>query len=306
VDVRPHAAATSAFGLLTLIGGLNFVAVRFSNAELAPLWGAGSRFFLAGLILLALAALMRWPLPRGAALTGTLLYSVLNFAVFYALMYWALLYATAGYASVALALTPLLTLILASLQRLERLTLPRVGGALVAVAGIAIVFHDQLSAQVPLLALLALVGAGLAGAQSAIVLKRFPAAHPMTRNGVAMAVAGVLLYGLSRAAGEERLIPQERATWAAFLYLVLIGSMLLFFLLLFVIARWTASATSYAFVLFPVVAVAAGALLADERVTPTFLAGTALVMVGVWLGALRPHATPPTGAAPASVPVKPR
>jgi hypothetical protein len=58
-EVRPQARPPStpspvseglvltAFLTLVLIGGANFVAVRFSNVELAPFWGAGSRFLLA-------------------------------------------------------------------------------------------------------------------------------------------------------------------------------------------------------------------------------------------------------------------
>ena len=55
-----------------------------------------------------------------------------------------------------------------------------------------------------------------------------------------------------------------------------------------VIRRWTASATSYATVLFPLVTVAIGALLAGEFVSVTFLAGTVLVMAGVYVGAIAP------------------
>lgn len=34
------------FATVVLVGGGNFVAVRFSNRELAPFWGAGLRFAL--------------------------------------------------------------------------------------------------------------------------------------------------------------------------------------------------------------------------------------------------------------------
>jgi len=39
--------------------------------------------------------------------------------------------------------------------------------------------------------------------------------------------------------------------------------------------------------LFPIVATTAGALLAGEMVTMTFVLGGALVLVGVWIGALK-------------------
>jgi hypothetical protein len=60
-----------------------------------------------------------------------------------------------------------------------------------------------------------------------------------------------------------------------------------------------ASATLYMFVLFPVVTIALGAWLADETVTKEAVTGAALVMLGVWFGALSlapdgsPHAPPP-------------
>jgi drug/metabolite transporter (DMT)-like permease len=61
---------------------------------------------------------------------------------------------------------------------------------------------------------------------------------------------------------------------------------------LIVVQRWTASRTAYIFVLMPVVAVALGALVADEPITLTTLLGGAVVGAGVYLGAL---ATPQRG-----------
>ena len=55
--------------------------------------------------------------------------------------------------------------------------------------------------------------------------------------------------------------------------------------------RWTASATSYAFLLFPLVAIALGAVLFEEPVQPSFLLGGAVVVAGVYVGAIyRPWA----------------
>lgn len=64
----PSRAVLAAFGAFVLIGGFNFVAVRFSNRELAPMFGAGVRFTSAAVLLLAVLALRRLPMPRGRAL----------------------------------------------------------------------------------------------------------------------------------------------------------------------------------------------------------------------------------------------
>jgi drug/metabolite transporter (DMT)-like permease len=73
-------------------------------------------------------------------------------------------------------------------------------------------------------------------------------------------------------------------------YLVTLGSVGLFVLILLVVRRWTASATSYVFVLFPVVTMLLGALLADEPLTARGVIGALVVMSGVWFGALAPSA----------------
>ena len=87
-------------------------------------------------------------------------------------------------------------------------------------------------------------------------------------------------------------MPVRTETWIALGYLVL-SSAVLFVGFFYVIRRWTASATSYGTVLFPIVALAVGAILAGEGVSGSFIAGTALVIVGVYVGALAPAATAP-------------
>lgn len=275
------------FALVVLVGGGNFVAVRFSNRELAPFWGAGLRFALAAVLLLVFARLMGWQLPRGRALQGAILYGLLGFGVSYAFLYWGLLEAPAALASVVVALVPLETLLLATVVGLERPRWRAAAGALVALAGIVIVFSDQLRS-VPLAAVLALFAGSLSIAGSMVAAKRYPRVHPVPTNGIAMVPGTGFLLALSLVAGETWSLPSRPEVVAAFGYLVLIGSMVLFIGFLYVLQRWTASATSYATVLFPLVTVALGAVLAGEGVTTAFVAGALVVVAGVYLGALAP------------------
>jgi len=60
-----------------------------------------------------------------------------------------------------LALVPLATLLLAVLQRQERFRVGALGGALVALAGIAVMSREPLRGSVPVLSLLAAVGSAL-------------------------------------------------------------------------------------------------------------------------------------------------
>jgi drug/metabolite transporter (DMT)-like permease len=103
-----------------------------------------------------------------------------------------------------------------------------------------------------------------------------------------------MLAGLSLLTGEQWALPDSFNTWAAFAYLALIGSVAVFYLYLSVLSQWTASATSYAFLLIPVSTVVIAALVAGEVVTLSFLIGAALVLAGVWVGAI--HRAPPESA----------
>jgi drug/metabolite transporter (DMT)-like permease len=84
-------------------------------------------------------------------------------------------------------------------------------------------------------------------------------------------------------------MPSAGSTWAAQAYLVTIGSIGVFGLYLFVLGRWTASATSYEFVLVPLVGILLAAWLLGERTSSTFAVGALVVLLGVYLGAVRPH-----------------
>jgi len=285
---------TGAFLAIVLFGGLNGVGVRFSNAELDPFWGAALRFGLASLLLFGLVAMRRVPLPRGRALVGSVLYGLIGFAAAYALAYYALVETPAGLAMVILALVPLLTLLLAVAHGLEKLRAQGLAGSLVALAGVAFIFWERLSAEaVPLLSLLAIVGAALAIAETGVVVKRFPRAHPLANNAVAMGIGGLLLLALSLVAGESLVVPSQAGTLAAVAYLVLVGSVALFMLFLYVIERWTASATSYSLLLMPLPAAVGGALLLGEPITLALILGGALILLGVYLGAFAPSLSAP-------------
>ena len=104
-----------------VIGGSNFVAVRYSNRELDPLWGAGLRFGLAALVFGVLVVALRLRLPRGRVLGLVVVYGLIGFAGAYGCLYWAMKEVPAGIAAVVLAVGPLLTLMLAVAHRMERL-----------------------------------------------------------------------------------------------------------------------------------------------------------------------------------------
>jgi drug/metabolite transporter (DMT)-like permease len=279
--------ALAAFVANALLAGGNAVAIRFSNRELAPLWGAGLRFSLAAALLLAGMAVLRLELPRGRALAGGLLYGLVNFGAGFALAYYALVRVQAGLAQTLLALVPLATLLLAAAWRQERLRAAAFVGTLLALAGVAWISRASLREAVPLLSLLAALGTALCFAQATVLVRRFPSLHPVTMNAVGMTMGAALLVTGSLLAGEPLLLPRRAATWVALGYLVVVGSVLVFVLYVVVLRSWAASRAAYVFVLIPFVTVALSAWLDDEPVGTRLVLGGLLVLAGVYIGALR-------------------
>jgi drug/metabolite transporter (DMT)-like permease len=142
------------------------------------------------------------------------------------------------------------------------------------------------SSNIPFLYLFAVILGAACFAESNVIIKQFPIIHPIPTNAVAMTAGSVILFLMSLIFGETPAIPPRAATWISLAYLILFGSCVVFILNLFVLKRWTASATSYQFVLLPFVTITASALLAQERLSLVLLAEAVLVIAGVYIGAI--------------------
>jgi len=285
--VRAHRVTIAAFAALVGLIGTNLVAIRIGNRELDPLWNAGFRFTVAAVLFWAIAAVRRTGLPTRRAAAGAALYGLLSIAAFFGFLYAGLVNASVGIATATLALGPLITLGLAAAIGLERLRSSAVVGAAIAFAGIAVMYASALTGSVPITSLLLLVAAAVSFAIGGIVVKETPAMDLVVQNGIASTVGAVVLVALAIVAGEDLVIPKQPETWIAFVYLVIPGTLLTFWLLLFLLRRWPASRVAYQFVLAPIVAILVAAVVLGEPIQPADIAGTALVIVGVWLGALR-------------------
>jgi drug/metabolite transporter (DMT)-like permease len=283
---HPDRLTLGAFILVILLGGANSVAIRFSNMELAPFWGACIRFVVAGGIYWLLFWGNKMKLPNRKVTAILFINGFLTLGGSFALLYWALTTAPISLATVVISMAPLFTLLLAILHRLEKFRWQTMLGGLVAVVGIAIAVNAQPSVDGLLPAILALIAGALISAEGNVIFKMFSAdSDPIVLNAVTMS-AGALFLGLaSLIAGEIWSLPTQPQVWTALVYLILGGSLAMFYMFVYVIKRWTASAASYAILFFPLVATLLAAWLANETVTLPFILGGLIVIAGVWIGA---------------------
>jgi drug/metabolite transporter (DMT)-like permease len=276
-----------AFVGVAILAGGNSVAIRFSNRELEPLWGASVRFAIAGVLVASVMAAMRVELPRGRLLAGAVEFGLFQFAGAFGLYYFALVEIQAGLGQTLLALVPLATLVLALVQRLERLRIAAVLGAVIGVAGVAVMSREALQGSISWVALIAVLGSVICFAEALIIVRRLPPIHPVALNTVGMAASVPVLVAAALMRGETFDMPSLPETWVAVGYVAAVGSVVVFLLQVFVVQHWTASRTSYVMVLIPIVTVALSAWLDKEPITSGLIVGGVLIIVGVYVGALR-------------------
>jgi drug/metabolite transporter (DMT)-like permease len=283
----PDRTAITIFFLTALLGGGNSAAIRFSNAELAPYWGAGIRFAGSSLLFWLILCLLRIELPDPRASIVLLFTGFFAVGISFALLYYGLVELHASLGAVIISLGPLMTFFLAIAHRMEKFRWLSLLGGVIALVGIAIAVRAQVRGDVPIWSVMALVTGAAIAAEGNIVMKIYsPKSDPLATNALTMSAGMVFLLVLSFVAGERHAVPALPATWIAIVYAVIPGSVITFYMFIWLLGRWSASATHYVVMLFPIVATIAGSLLAGEKITFTFVIGGALVLFGVWTGAL--------------------
>lgn len=293
-DYVPDRRTLIAFAGFVLITGTAALVVRSTFSELAPNWSGALRFGSAALIFWALVLVRRVALPTGRALRGALIYGALGTGIGFVLVYWGLVKTQASLFQLTVAIVPLLTILFAGVHGLEQIRRRNLGGALLALVGIAIAMSGSFAAGVfiSILHVLAIAAGAACFAEAAIVAKMDPGVHPFAMNALGMTVGSAILLAASFVTGETHNLPSGPDVRLAMAYLVLVATVVNFLLYLYILGRWTASGASYSFVLTPIVTVILAVPFAGETITPVFLAGGALVLFGVWYGALRPHPEP--------------
>lgn len=144
---NPSAIAASLLLVVVLWGGNN-AGTKWLVATWPPMWTGGTRFLVAGLILLAILRFTRWlgnfkPLAAGHA--GQLwLRGGLSLAVYIVVFCWALRLTAASHVALYLGASPVWALIWEERPQRNWSSLRRYGAALLAVIGVVVLFWPAL------------------------------------------------------------------------------------------------------------------------------------------------------------------
>jgi drug/metabolite transporter (DMT)-like permease len=275
-----------AFFAIYILWGTTFLAIRIAVEEVPPLFAAGIRFFIAGVLLYGFMRFRGQPAPTRAQWRSLAVIGLLMFVAEYGPLFWAEKYVPSGIASVLEATLPLITLVIETLvfrqQRFHWRLLVSTSLGFCGVGVLLLHSGEQHFGVLPCVAILA----GATGWALGSVLNRsldLPESRPLTA-GAGMLLGGGMLLALSASFGEMHPFPHVsmRAAWAL-LYLIVCGSLLGFTAFVWLLARMPATRISSHAYVNPVVAVALGYFVAGEIITTRTLIGTALVLLSVFL-----------------------
>ena len=275
-----------AFFAIYVLWGTTFLAIRIAVHEVPPLFAAGARFFIAGVVLYGFMRLRGEPRPAATQWRSLALIGLLMFVAEYGPLFWAEKYVTSGMTSVFETTIPLITIVLEMFVfRQQPFRWSLLAATLLGFFGIGILLLRGENHRVALLPCLAILAGAVAWSLGSVLNRSLdlPKSRPLTA-GAAMMIGGAVLLALSASFGEMHPFPHVSMRAAlALLYLIVCGSLLGFTAFIWLLARMPATrVASHAYV-NPIVAVALGYFLAGEAITARMLIGTALVIASVFL-----------------------
>ena len=288
------------FLLITLIWSSTWIVIKGQLGIVPPVWSVSYRFWIAGAAMLVLARLTGASLGLGrsgfvlAALLGTF-----QFVVNYSFVYASELYITSGLAAVVFALLVAPNAALAWLFFGERVSGRFVLGSTVAMAGVALLFVQEIrlapTGVGDVLKGLAFVLVAVLAASFANIMQLMPA---MKARPLAVMLGWAMLYGASADALFALAFVGPPAFdlrptyWLGLLYLSLVASALAFWLYYRIIRAIGAAKAAYSSVLIPIVAMAISTLAEGYRWAALAIAGGLLVLGGLIVALGAPRAAP--------------
>jgi drug/metabolite transporter (DMT)-like permease len=275
--------------VLCLIWGSTWLFIKLGLRDLPPFTFAGLRFLLASVILWAIVIVWRRPLPKSGRDWLKLAWvGLISITLNFGLIFWGEQHINSGLAAVLQATIPAFGLIFAHYHLPnERLTARKLAGVAIGVAGVSLIFYDQMKIEgaAALQGSLALLLSSICVAYANVYIKArcqhidssVIAAGQMVWGVFPLLALGVVLEGNPF---DHRWSAQSVL---ALTYLALIGTVLGFLLYFWLVTKIEVTKSMLISLVIPVTALLIGKLTLDERLSWRIAAGSAAILAGIWL-----------------------
>jgi drug/metabolite transporter (DMT)-like permease len=296
---------------LSAIWGSSFMFIRIGLDEgVPPITVVALRALFGSLFLWVALRLVGGRLPRNREAWKRLtLLAITNAVVPFALIAWGQQVIPSGMASILNAMVPLFTVVLAAIVlHDESLTLGRLGGLAIGFAGVVVLALPSLGAALEdagavqsIVAMVAVAAATVSYAIAAVYTRHRVTGQPLVEEGdaglrpprpaeiafgstiSALPIIGALALLMERPEVGIAALPDTGTGWFAVMWLGFLGTGCGYLLFFGIMERWGATRTTLVTYVLPVVAVALGFVVLNERLVPLELIGAVLIIAGVAL-----------------------
>ncbi|HDR6287552.1 EamA family transporter [Bacillus cereus] len=278
--------------LVCIIFGTTFLTIKIGiEAGAPPLFSAGIRFFLAGIILMIIFKLKRKEIMPHI-FSKRIMYAgfCLTFMTF-ASLYWSEQYISSGLAAVLSATGPMMILLIQAKRNREKLQKEQLVALVIALIGVIFVslpgMHQQVSFIWSIACIVLVIGElfyGIGSIRSKEILSDLSNVSPFLINGIQMFYGGMLLLIASIIVEQPNVtvLTSWSVQWPI-LYLIFIGSIGGHGLYYWLLSKTNPVFPSTWLYISPLIAIIVGYIILGEPLNPTMGMGACLILIGVFL-----------------------
>ncbi len=271
---------------ICIIWGTTYLAIRVGVKDLPPVLFAGFRWIIAGLFLLVYLRLRGKNFPRGReviylGIVGLSLLGIANGLVVFAEQWvpsglTALLITTIPFWFVGLE---------AKLPHGPKLSIRIVFGLVLGMIGVVIIFGSDLKNLFDpeyAIGIVSLLGAVVVWSAGSLYSKyKKVSVHPVMGAAVQMLIAGIALILFGIILGELPRFSFNQNSFLAFTYLVVFGSVIAYPAYIYALTHLPISFVSTYAYINPIIALALGWLILDEKLDINIAVAAVIILVGV-------------------------
>jgi drug/metabolite transporter (DMT)-like permease len=285
------ALVLSAFAAIYIIWGSTYLAIYLAVKTIPPFFMAGTRFLIAGLILLIWALLKGEKLPDKKSILKISVAGILMLSFGNALVAWVEQYLASGLAAIIIATVPLWFVLLDKRQwKFYFSNKQIIFGLIIGFAGVILLFAGKSSAdlfndKMKFISLIVLLAATLSWTMGSLYSKyQEVQGSTLMKVAVQMTAAGIVIFIAGFAFNEQKDFSINKVTaesLGSLAFLILMGSLVAYLAYVWLLSIRPASLVgTYAYV-NPVVAVFLGWLIADEQVSGQKIIGLIIIVAGL-------------------------
>lgn len=283
--------ATVVFSFLSiyLIWGSTYLAIRFAVETIPPLYTAGLRHLIAGLILLiwCLAKRLR---PTWAQVRASIIIGAFFFLIGHGTLHWAEQKVPSGLASLLIASEPIWVFLLSAFAaRQWRMNATLLAGILLGFGGVGLLMGRSALNSGPgvFVGSLAVIVGAFSWSVGIVYSRRSHlSGHPLLLSALSLLAGSAQLLLVGTVLGEYRgfsFASVSIRSWLALGYLIVFGSVVAFTAYNWLLEHYSPTLVATHTYVNPIVAVLFGWLFAGEAVTLNVLLSAALVIGAVML-----------------------